>query len=238
MSCGTSGPSTSGSPARTRSPPWTRRCLPWGTRCSRSIPLSFLTMIVRLPRRFSSSSSTRPSISAMTAGSLGRRASNSSVTRGRPPVMSWRAADLAGGLGEHRAGGDRRPLGDLDAGPLGDVVVVEDLAVVVLDDDLRVQLALVLDDRPPGVARGVDLDPHRLVLDDVLVADPAADLGEDRDRVRVPLAEHGAAGDHAGRRRPSARRRWGRRTSPARGPWGRGSGSRRCATGRSSGPRR
>ena len=53
------------------------------------MPLSFLTMIVRLPRRFSSSSSTRPSISAMTAGSLGRLASNSSVTRGRPPVMSW-----------------------------------------------------------------------------------------------------------------------------------------------------
>ena len=52
------------------------------------MPLSLRTMIVRLPRRFSSSSSTRPSISAMTAGSLGRRASKISVTRGRPPVMS------------------------------------------------------------------------------------------------------------------------------------------------------
>jgi len=29
-----------------------------------------------------------PSISVMTAGSLGRRASKSSATRGRPPVMS------------------------------------------------------------------------------------------------------------------------------------------------------
>ena len=64
-------------------------------------------MIVRLPRRFSSSSSTRPSISAMTAGSLGRRASNSSVTRGRPPVMSWVPRDLARGLGQQGAGGDR-----------------------------------------------------------------------------------------------------------------------------------
>src|SRR5439155_244297 len=94
MSWGTSGPSTRASPARTRSPPWTRRYLPWGTRCSRSM-----------------------------------------------------------------------------------------------------QLPLVLHDRPTGVARRVDLDPHRLVLDDVLEADLAADLGEDRDVVRVPLAEHRAAGD-------------------------------------------
>ena len=41
--------------------------------------------------------------------------------------------------------------------------------------------------------RRVDLDPHRLALDDVLVADDAADLGEDRHDVRVPLAEHRAA---------------------------------------------
>ena len=86
------------------------------------------------------------------------------------------------------------PLVDLDAGPLGDVVVVEDLALGVLDDDLRVQVALVLHDRPAGVARGVDLDPHRLALDDVLEADLAADLGEDRDVVRVPLAEHRGRG--------------------------------------------
>ncbi len=88
MSCGTSGPSTSASPARTKSPACTRKCLPWETRCSRSMPLSLRTMIVRLPRRFSPSSSTVPSISAMTAGSFGLRASKISVTRGRPPVMS------------------------------------------------------------------------------------------------------------------------------------------------------
>ena len=44
--------------------------------------------MVRLPRRFSPRISTVPSISAMTAGSLGLRASKISVTRGRPPVMS------------------------------------------------------------------------------------------------------------------------------------------------------
>ena len=115
-----------------------------------------------------------------------------------------RAADLARGLGQQGAGGDHLAVADLDAGPLGDVVVVEDLALGVLDDDLRVQVALVLDDRPPDVARGVDLDLHRLALDDVLEADLAADLGEDRDVVRVPLAEHRAAGDRAGRPRPSS----------------------------------
>ena len=52
------------------------------------MPLSLRTMIDRLPRFFSPSSSTVPSISAMTAGSFGLRASKISVTRGRPPVMS------------------------------------------------------------------------------------------------------------------------------------------------------
>ena len=147
-------------------------------------------MIVRLPRRFSSSSSTRPSISAMTAGSLGLRASKISVTRGRPPVMSCVPPTSRGVLASSVPAVTFWPSLDLDAGLLGDVVEVEDLALGVLDDDLRVQVALVLHDRAAGVAGGVVLDPHRLALDDVLEADLAADLGEDRDVVRVPLAEH------------------------------------------------
>ena len=63
------------------------------------------------------------------------------------------------------------------------------------DDDLRVQVPLVLDDRPPDVARGIDLDFHRFVFDDVVESDLAADLGQDRNVVRVPLAEHAAAAD-------------------------------------------
>src|SRR6266516_79369 len=45
-------------------------------------------LLHRLPRFFSLNSSTVPSISAITAGSFGLRASKISVTRGRPPVMS------------------------------------------------------------------------------------------------------------------------------------------------------
>ncbi len=117
MSCGTSGPSTSASPARTKSPACTRKCLPCETRCSRSMPLSLRTMIVRLPRRFSPSSSTVPSISAMTAGSFGLRASKISVTRGRPPVMSCVPDDLARRLGQQRAGRDHARLRRLRCGP-------------------------------------------------------------------------------------------------------------------------
>ena len=52
------------------------------------------------------------------------------------------------------------------------------------------QVALVLDDRPALVAGGVGLDLHRLTLDDVVEPDLAADLGQNRNVVRVPLAEH------------------------------------------------
>ena len=38
--------------------------------------------------------------------------------------------------------------------------------------------------------RGILLGPHRLTLDQILEADLAADLGENRDAVRVPFAEH------------------------------------------------
>jgi len=51
-------------------------------------PDSLLTMIVDFPRFFSPIS-IAPSISLMTAGFFGRRTSKISVTRGRPPVMSW-----------------------------------------------------------------------------------------------------------------------------------------------------
>ena len=100
------------------------------------------------------------------------------------------SAHLSRGLGQQRSGRDHLIVGDLDARPLGDVLVVERLAFGVDDDDLRVQVALVLDDRAALVAGRVGLDLHRLTLDDVVEPDLAADLGQDRDVVRVPLAEH------------------------------------------------
>ena len=60
----------------------------------------------------------------------------------------------------------------LDERLLGDRVRAQDLAVAVLDDDLRMQVALVLDDHLAADLGGrVDFLAHRLVLDDVLEAD-------------------------------------------------------------------
>ena len=42
------------------------------------------------------------------------------------------------------------------------------------------------------MAAGILLDPERLALDDVLEANLAGHLGEDRDRVGVPLHQDGA----------------------------------------------
>ncbi len=107
-----------------------------------------------------------------------------------------RALDLARRLREQRAGLDLLPFLDLDVGLLGQRVNRGTLAVLVLDDDLRVQLALVLDDDLARDARlRVLLELHRLALEDILEADDAADLGEDRIVVRVPLDEHRARHD-------------------------------------------
>ena len=62
-------------------------CLPLGIRYSRASPTSGVTTTFRLPL-VSLPKETMPSISLMTANSFGLRASKSSATRGRPPVMS------------------------------------------------------------------------------------------------------------------------------------------------------
>ncbi|MPN32382.1 hypothetical protein SDC9_179860 [bioreactor metagenome] len=87
MSCGSIGPSHNRSDASTRSPSRTNMCLLIGTRCLNSCPKSSSTMTTRLP--FTTGPNfTRPSTWANTDGVLGRRASNSSPTLGKPPVMS------------------------------------------------------------------------------------------------------------------------------------------------------
>jgi hypothetical protein len=100
---------------------------------------------------------------------------------------------------------DLLPLDDLDAGLGGQVVEVEELARLVLDDDLRVLLAGVLDDDELiGAALLGGLLAHGLADLDVLELHDAGLLGEDGDAVGVPLDEHlalanlGAGGDLEG----------------------------------------
>ena len=108
------------------------------------MPASLRTMMVRLPRRFSPRSSTMPSISAMTAGSLGLRASKISVTRGRPPVMSCVPDTSRGVLASSVPAEIMLAFVDFDVGLFGQVIEVENLAAGVFQHDLRVQVALVL----------------------------------------------------------------------------------------------
>ena len=84
---------------------------------------------MRLPRFFSESSSTVPSISAMTAGSFGLRASKISVTRGRPPVMSCVPDASRGVLATSVPAVIDLAFVDFQVGPFGHVVEVENLAV-------------------------------------------------------------------------------------------------------------
>jgi hypothetical protein len=72
-------------------------------------------------------------------------------------------------------------------------VDLQGIAPVVLDDDLRVQVALVLHDEPVHDARArVALGAEGLALDDLLEADAPAALGQDRHTERVPLAQQRA----------------------------------------------
>ena len=87
MSEGVMAPSESAPPARTKSFSWTRICFDSGTRYLRSSPLLDVITISLWPL-LTLPNVTSPSISDTIAGLDGLRASNSSVTRGRPPVIS------------------------------------------------------------------------------------------------------------------------------------------------------
>ena len=68
------------------------------------------------------------------------------------------------------------------------------MPVLVFENDLRMQVALVLHDQVPHVAAGVFFGVHRFAFDEILVADLAGNFGEDRDAVRIPLAKDRAGG--------------------------------------------
>ena len=118
MSCGLDEPSISGSPALMISPSCTPMCLPLGIRYSRVSPISGVTTTLRLPL-VSLPNETWPSISEMTANSLGLRASNNSATRGRPPVMSLVLVVSRGIFAITSPGSTAVPSGTLIYAPTG-----------------------------------------------------------------------------------------------------------------------
>src|SRR5487761_2073430 len=87
MSCGSAGPSTIISPLLTTWPSCAVTCLSFGIRYSWATP-SRSVMTRRCLPLVSLPNETVPVTSASVPASFGARASNSSATRGRPPVMS------------------------------------------------------------------------------------------------------------------------------------------------------
>ena len=147
-------------------------CLPRGIRYSLASPLSARMMILRCPLT-KPPISTRPSISVMMACSLGLRASNSSATRGRPPVMSLVLVVSRGILAmmsaaktswpsrhqQVRAHGQGIALALAPAARRGRVRFQDDDArlqarVEILDDDLAGQSGDLVELLPHGGARG------------------------------------------------------------------------------------
>ncbi len=147
-------------------------------------------MTLRLPRTVPPIS-TMPSIFAISAASFGRRASNSSATRGRPPVMSLVFAILRGVLASTRARLNLLALLDDDVRAGRNRVAREHLVgLVVHDDDLRVQIFLVLDDHGAHHAgRFVHFAFDRDAGDHVAEFHLAGLFREDRHVVRIPLHE-------------------------------------------------
>src|ERR1041384_7309813 len=110
-------------------------CFVSGIRCSSSAPVSGSFRIkLRLPRTVPPSS-TMPSIFAISAASFGRRASNNSATRGKPPVMSLVFATFRGVFASNAP-----------VRTCWNRITGEHFLLVVDDNYLRMQIFFVLDD--------------------------------------------------------------------------------------------
>ena len=168
-----------------------------------------------------------PSISAMTACSLGLRDSNSSATRGRPPVMSLVFVVSRGIRAMMSPASMRSPSRHRDVRAdrqevPGVVLAARDLhglAVLVLERDARPQLGvlrlvMLLRDRP---VTSSSCSCHRDAFDDVAELHDARDLGEDRHRERIPLRQELPRLDRVALAERTAWRRRSGRTARARG---------------------
>src|SRR5262249_31665822 len=101
-----------------------------------------------------------------------------------------RTADLPRRLRQQRAREDLVALAHLQVRLFGDIVALQLVAALTLDDDLRVQVALVLGDHPAfGPRTDVALLTERFALHNLLETYAAAALGEDRRQVRIDLEE-------------------------------------------------
>src|SRR6266545_1356966 len=195
MSCGFTGPSVRRSPARTRSPSCTRKCLPAGTSYSCASPSSGCTQISRLPRLISPNRTT-PSTSEIVAGSFGRRASNSSATRGSPPVMSRVLYASRDTLASTWPAYTSWPSSTVSCAPSGMTKSRLFVALFLDDFDVRMELLLpVFDDHALAPAGDfVQLLAHRLVVHDVHEPHQPAHVRHDRVRVRIPREQHAVLG--------------------------------------------
>ena len=150
-----------------------------------------------------------PEVSAMIAASFGRRASNSSATRGRPPVMSRVLALSVGIRAMTSPAFTLRARIDRDDGVDRELVArlaaareLEDLAVLVLDHDRRTQVRRRGGAVRQSVTTRLAMPVNSSSVSDIdwpstrsSKRDRALDLGEDRPGVRIPLGDALAALD-------------------------------------------
>ena len=97
------------------------------------------------------------------------------------------AADLARRLGQQSAGGNLLILAHFQVGLFRHIVKGQILPLDVFHNDLRVQIALVLHDHPALGAAWIAFLAEGFAFDDFIEANAAADLGQNRDHVRIPF---------------------------------------------------
>src|SRR5262249_18753899 len=97
------------------------------------------------------------------------------------------ACEFSRPAGQELTGDNLLLLGDFDTGLGGQVVVFNDLAIGVFDDDLRILVAAVFDHDVLGIL-SFSFGTDGLAFDDVLQPDETAGFGQDRRHVRIPAA--------------------------------------------------
>ena len=193
MSCGLLGPSINGSPARTRSPSCTLTCTPRGSAYSRGSAPGSSGNDDDLPLALDDAAVLDDAVDFRDDRRLARLARFEQLHHARQTARDVLGLGrLARNLREDVARRHHLAVLHHQVRVRRHVVFAVDLAVLALDLHGRLLLLVrrVDDDEAREAGDLVDFLVHRDAFENVLEADLARLLGEDRERVRIPLDEH------------------------------------------------
>ena len=99
------------------------------------------------------------------------------------------SGSFAGSFSEERSGNNTFAFIDFDVRPFGKIIKVKGVSFAILQNNLRMQVALVFSNDPADVTTHVFFQTHGVAFPHILVADLSRNLSENGNTMGIPLTD-------------------------------------------------